>query len=70
MSVTGGIVISNRDAHKYWLSHQKHSHCSSSVAAETNNIARYVRLGWKELYRPSINAHNLMLVNASRRIFL
>lgn len=60
VSVTGGTVLRNHDAHKHRLSHWKQSYCSSSVAAETNNVARHVKLGWKNLCRPSINARNPM----------
>lgn len=59
-------MFSETMTHKHWLSHWKQSYCSSSEAAETNNTTQHVWLSWKNLSRPSINAHNTMIANASR----
>lgn len=66
MSVTGGNVLRNCDTYKHRLSCWKQSYCSFSEVAETNSIARHVWLGWKTLNSASINAHNIMIANASR----
>lgn len=70
MSVSEGTVLRNHIAHKHQISHWKQSYCPSSVAAKTNNIARHVKLGWKNLGHPSTSAYNIMLVNDSRRTIL